>query len=752
MSKSDSILLQKPGTWTRYDGNAPANFAVHSTTPSYVMSQSNDTNAYQHGGWTQDAEDLLLGANDYVNDSARLYTPFDDTTASLDNPPLYKSLSGRLLTQSVARGVTGAAFFAIGNYMLSAYNKNPDASFNDQPLIAKPIKAVEGIFDHLLERPARAIVEKTHSLTHDAAQSEAFTNELFRFNKYVPKQGVLDTLESGETLTNAKAYGVTWAQEIVQRTWSFASGSIGAALGRNAVSILDPNHKTSWLDDDGSIDVKDLVQSSAKSLMQIMTYNQMEDWFAAPFYTVQLRAQRGLYDNGLFNREASTDAGIVETQLLGNSGSRHIRSDMVDNQLQGTIGESYTGLDMADYHGRFGLYNTYTLIFRDAYNHMFKNRVDETCTPENEAGHGQDSGLLHKASEGAKYLVKSLIKSQIYMQPSILLFAPERIGGAKAKHGFIDDATGMPLTTSAVYEFNALDPNQTVHQAENNIQPFNKNVLAKPADMNAHLQSPDTHKLYVGSTPIYIKHDRDGFDAYTDSHGIIDKSLNASGKITDIVSNVVNVAVQPLGAGYAKLHNMVQQDTDKHIDAKAFKKDVRDMAHDHAAAAVSYLPYMASKYEFANLWDTPVMDAAAYRFTDGLFALKPKEMLAGLKDIGSAVAFQPVSEETQQNINKHRGLVNSRFEGKCRTDAAQVKIKHDHEVARLEKIFNDDATQYPYNAAPDTHISQAQYIEQQRDTSTHTKPSTQKSSAVWADYTSQRAQDTQQEEISTHAR
>ncbi len=752
MSKSDSILLQKPGKWTRYDGNQPAHFAAGSTAPSYEHphnenTHSHTTRSYQHGGWTKDAEDLILGSNDYVNDSARLYTPFDDTASSLDNPPLYKSLGGRLLTQSFARGVTGAAFFAVGNYMLSQYNRNPDAPLSEQPMLAKPIKAVEGIFDNLLEKPARFVVEKSYSFNHDAEQAEALTNELFRFNKYVPKTDMLEAVNKGVNLTNADAYGTTWAQEIVQRTWSFASGSIGAALGRNAVSIIDPNHKTSWMREDGSIDVKDMLQSSAKSFFQIMTYNQMEDWFAAPFYTVQLRGQRALYDNGLFNRDAAKDAGIVETQLLNNSASRHVKSEMVGGELQGTIGESYSGVDMLDYHGRFGLYNTYTLIFRDAYNHLFKNRVDETCAPEDNIGKHEESGVLHKASESAKYLVKSLIKSQIYMQPSILFFAPERIGGAKESHGFIDDATGTPLTTAPIYEFNATDPTQKVQPAvKKGAQPLNKGVLAKPEHMDAHLKGEQD--LYVGSTKISIQKDPKTFDAYKDSNGLVDKSLNLSGKVTKGLAGFIDAGLQPVGETLASGYNKLQKDDKKQIKSDKLQKALQEISHDHAAAAVSYLPYMASKYEFANLWDTPVMDAAAYRFTDGLFGLNFGEMASGLKDIGSAITFKPVSEETQQNVNKHRGLVNSRFEGKCRTDAAQEQIKHDHEVARLEKIFADDAAQHPHDATPDTHISNAQRV-QQRNASAPQPAPVSKTDQQWTEYATQRAQDSEKDTMLT---
>jgi hypothetical protein len=742
VSISDSILLQKPGIWTRYEGNEPASMRVGSSTP--VIRLQKDTNAYKDGGWTKGADGLILGSNDYVNDSARLYTPFDDTSASLDNPPLYKSLGGRLLTQSFARGVTGAAFFAVGNLMLEQYK--PGEAMRDQTLLAKPVKAAETMLDFFMERPSRFVAHQAYRLSGNSAEQAAdLTQELFRFNKYVPKAHKLAEVAQGAALTNADVYGVTWAQEMVQRTWSFASGSIGAALGRNLVSIIDPNHKTSWMDDDGSIDVKDMLTSSAKSLFQIMTYNQMEDWFAAPFYTWQLRAQRSLYDNGLFNRDASNNAGIIETQVMGNSASRHIASHQEDGQLKGTIGESYSGVDMLDYHGRFGLYNTYTLIFRDVYHHLFKNKIDENCTPNQPEA--APKGLFHNATETAKYLVKSLVKSQIYMQPAIVFFAPERIGGSKEKHGFIDDTTGLPLTTAPVYEFNALDPKKPVNQAVNGIQPFNKAILARPADMDAHLRSNGGKPLYVGSTPITMSHAHDSFNHHDDSHSIVDKALNIPSYVTTGLSNVVDAGLTPLSEPYANTYNKVRPNTTQKIDGDTAKNTAKYLAHEHAAAAVSYLPYMAAKYEFANLWDTPVMDAAAYRFTDGLFALNPKEALAGIKDIGRAIAFQPVSPETQHTVNEHRGLVNSRFEGECRSDAAQEKIKHEHQTAQLEKLFaspDNPSSLEPYNS-PNTQISEPQHAGQAHALSTRNAEKHSAANAKWAEYATKREQSSEKD-------
>ncbi len=623
---------------------------LYSRSP-YTASYPVSTQAPRHS-W-------LLGANSDVNESARLYTdPFSiQEERKTGGDPLYKTLPGRWFTQGVARGLTGAAFFTAGCYMLKVWKPGVDVA--DQHWLAKGPQLLSELFDTVLTGPLQA------TIGHFTSPEEA--KELLRFNKFVAKPHMVEeALRPGAPVyTVAETHGLTYGQEMVNRTWQFASGSIGAALGRNLVMALDPNYKKSWMHDDG-IDWKDFAVSSLRQTWKILSYDQMEDWFAAPFYTVQLRLERGMYHNGV-TAGSPDNAAMWSLQNDGFGAAERVAL----NDGGATMEGSFQGTGARDLHDRFTKYNFYTLLYRDLYNH-----VAHTASSIRERGWGDHFTLpekplesaSHGAVEGIKYLTKSFIKSQIYMAPAMLAFWPVRVSMGRATHTMVDNANGQLITTKPTRAFDVTKPDQKF--VEGGVTVPYMDIAARPQDIR------DGTPLYSNARKFSI-HD-EHYDPYAQPKGIFDTAIAPIGKAGNKYAHWLDENVAQPVATTLSAHTGIEADR-AHLEASW-------LANNFATTQLAYTGYMEAKYETAQMWDTPVMDAAAYRFTDGLFALNAKEAWAGLKDIAHVVTFQPVSETTAAHIGEPRGPINSRYEARCRTDEKQTELWVEEEIEKVADV------------------------------------------------------------------
>ena len=610
----------------------------------------------------------LLGANAHVNESARLYTdPFSvQQDVKGGGNPLYKSLAGRLLTQSVARGLFGAAFFTAGCYTLKVWK--PGVDIAEQHILGKAPEALSRFFDTVLTAPIQA------AIGHFTSPQEA--EELMRFNKFMAKPHVVkEAMAPGAPeFKNAKVFGLTYGQEMVNRTWQFASGSIGAALGRNMVMALDPNFKKSWLHDDG-IDWGDFAKSSLKQAWKIFSYDQMEDWFAAPFYTVQLRLERSLYHNGV-TADSAKNAAMWSLQNDGNCVAERLDPKGEGAQMQGSL----QGTGARDLHDRFTKYNFYTLLYRDLYNHLA-----HTFTTLREHGGPEQvklpekplEALTHGVAESAKYLTKSFIKSQIYMFPAVLTFWPQRVSISRASHSMVDDKTGQLITTVPTRSFNVNDPTQKF--LENGVPVPHMEIAARPHDIregNTLYSNADAFRIYDLN-----------YNPYANGKGAFDKALAPLGKGANAYATWLDESVAQPAAAALSQHTGIEADR-AHLEASW-------LANNFAATQLAYTGYMEAKYETAQLWDTPVMDAAAYRFTDGMFGLNFKEAWEGVKDIARVITLQPVSEETAQHVGEPRGPVNSRYEARCRADEKQTALRVEQEIEEVADLVKQEGIILP---------------------------------------------------------
>ena len=577
----------------------------------------------------------LINNNSRINDSARLFTnPFAEMDMALDSGvPMYKTLLGRTEINLVARGIVAAAAFTAGAYMLKEWQMG-----GEQKWFTQPLEWTANAIDTVISNPATKVIG---SIIGDEEKAK----HIMTFNKYVAKSHMITdaALEKNPNVLNNQVFGMSPGYEVVNVTWAFALGSAGAAIGRNMVLLADPNYKTSWWHN-GKIDVGDMVKSTAQEAFRIITYNAGEDFAVAIPYIIHRRIANG----------AANATGIGNIWELQNGvGNTH----MVDKD--GNLGRSHEVMGLIDLQHRFPLYNWYTLMYRDSYNHIGHSFAEwkkngfaiDFKLPENPV-----QEALHNVAETAKYITKSLIKSQIYMQPAMLFFSGANIAIGKNDAALMSETNNQFITSKPTYSFDA-----------ENMSQWNSSFVKEDGTVPAYNQIAVRLKNVENGGTYYARDKKVnldelvGKDIYEHNSSPVSGVMNPLGKALNCYTNALHENIA------APMFNMFG--IDGHSDG------ARAATKTFARAQAAYFPYMMAKYEFAQKWDTPDMDAAIYRALDGITSVNGVELWAGIKDIGKLIALQAPSPETHAKSFEHRGLINSTCEAKTKTAIAQENLK-----------------------------------------------------------------------------
>jgi hypothetical protein len=620
------ILLSKS---SKLDGGA--NNAV-----KFVRKEATDAhnNQYCSIDKVQETGFDLINNNSRINDSARLFTnPFAEMDMALDNGvPMYKTLLGRTEINLVARGIVAAAFFTAGSYMLKEWQMG-----GEQKWFTQPLEWTANGIDAVISNPATKVIS---TFVGDEKAAHIMT-----FNKYVAKSHMIteEALKKTPDILNSKVFGMSLGQAVVDVTWAFAAGSAGAAIGRNMVLLADPNYKTSWWHN-GQIDFGDMVKSTAKEAFRIITYNAGEDFAVAIPYLIHRRMLNG----------AACATGIGNIWELQNGvGNTHMVGE------DGNLGRSHEMMGLLDFQHRFPLYNFGTLMYRDSYNHIghsfseWKNNgfAIDFKLPENPVHEA-----LHNVAETAKYITKSFIKSQIYMQPAMLFFSGANVAIGKNDAALMSDVTNEFITTKQTYSFNAEDMSQwnaPFRQKDGTVPAYNQIAV--------RLKNVEEGGTYYAGDNKVVLDELVGKDIYEHNSSLVSGVMNPLGKALNCYTNALHENIA------APMFNMFGID--------GHSNDAKFATKTFARAQAAYFPYMMAKYEFAQKWDTPDMDAAIYRALDGITSVNGVELWAGIKDIGKLIALQSPSPETHAKSFEHRGLINSTCEAKTKTAIAQENLK-----------------------------------------------------------------------------
>ncbi|MBY0354532.1 MAG: hypothetical protein K2Q12_02235 [Rickettsiales bacterium] len=609
----------------------------------------------------------FFSPNYNVNSSARLYQShyenvWESERDKLRHPRLMDTLGGRFVIRLFSRGVLGAAFLTGGNLILEKYI--PASAL----MAGKNVNFLKLSESHYWQSLSRSEKIITSALTPIASFYDFTVGKPIGYlfgKKAVTFRSMrsFNPYNSGPNAPRGRSYG----EEAVSVTLDFALGSVGDSWGRRIAGVLDPNVKKSWMKD-GHIDWHDFGKSVLKSGFEIFSYNQMEDWFAAIPYVYQMRMQRHWLDRNV--QRGSRLA--IENGTFGGA-------FQVDEH--GKIQGDYCVPGALDLQLRFMGYNVDTLMFRDLskhVEHMFDHRKDEHKV-EHERGF---------VTETAKYLIKTAVKASTYMAPAVPFFWIPRVASARMEAPRI--YAGATMKDDAMVR-----TDKRINGRAGNYTHFDRKAAS---ELTLNGRSIERQGEYG---PHFNPYGRE------QNHNALSAFLRPVGQFSDNAGTWLSKRAESAvnGAGSALGFHAHVKDSDRAIRQQ---RAIHTVTHRYFNNALSYTPYMIAKYETANWWDTPQMDASIYRVLDGLDHAKGGEIKAGLKDFWRVIQRKPVSTETEQMTHEPRGLINSQrqgFDGEDRRDGKLTKsfadFQRENKIARTKAkgkastspdIVVDDAT------------------------------------------------------------
>lgn len=535
-----------------------------------------------------------------------------------EHPAWSDSTAGRAAIRLISRGIVGAAFFTIGGRMA----RSQMAGYQEQHWqwdSSKPLQAIAKGIDATLGRGIKATVHGLARLNHTPEEALKIAKNTVTFRQkrmfeYIDKYGQLKT-ERG------RSYGA----DIVSFTFDFAMASVGDALTRNIIQAIDPNVKKTWLvNDAGGPAAKDehkhiVWGEAAKSMLRsgwrIFSKNQGEDWAAAIPYAFQMKFQRQFLSN-IFNKRFEGHK-IVFDQGWNGAAYRVNQAGQVvgDYQLVGAM----------DLHARFVGYNWYTLMFREGYDtigNAFKKWKDDGFAihaPHLPQHFNPITTPIDALAHSARYITKSFIKANMYMNPAVIPFWVLRVSQSKWRgRQFLNE--GDPLngvSTTLGKEANVW--------SKDGFKPF----------------APENYDHYPTETR---------FDRFEKRFS---QGMNWIGRKQYHVGIAVGNAIVgktaadlntkgwfPSGKWFDKLVTYDIRGRNEGITADHLFKGRRNFIHEYTDTAFSYTPYMFAKAEFALRVDDTKgngelgqMDKAIYRFMDNVAAFRFNAAGAALKDM-----------------------------------------------------------------------------------------------------------------------
>ncbi len=352
-------------------------------------------------------ESYLFGAGTYAEGSKRV--SLADTT------------EGRLKIRLISRGIFGAAAFALGghycNLQLKGYTPE-NFSFTLQSLKSKPLQAIAKAIDATVGKAIHSGVRFFAKGTEQ--QREVIANRAVRFRQ-----------KSYYHETPGHDAGRSYGAEIVNVTFDFACASVGDASARSIIQLFDPALEKPWMNH-GKVDLDKGAKAFGQAAWRIFSKNQGEDWAAAFPYVFQMKLQRNMIAKWAPGFKLTSDTQTNSANaIIGKAGN--------------IIGD-YQKWGALDLQLRFMGYNWYTLMYREAYDavahkfHQWRNNGYTLSMPEH---FNPVSATAETVAQGTRYVVKSLIKSALYMAPSVPFFWVFRVPQSKWRAPLIYDQNSL---------------------------------------------------------------------------------------------------------------------------------------------------------------------------------------------------------------------------------------------------------------------------------------------------------------------
>lgn len=569
------------------------------------------------------------------NDSAETSYLFG-SSGSLDKPAWSDSTGGRAAIRFFSRGIVGAAFFALGGHYATKKMRNYEPEVYGALTLEKILKTSP------LQTIARVIDAGPGTIIKGIFKEDAVRfRERMQFHN--PSLDHYLTPQQVDFLENVRPHGRSLGSEVVMVTFDFFSASIGDALTRNLIQAFDPHVRQPWIVNDkghssipgsGHFDAGKWLQSVARSSWRIFSKNAMEDWAAALPYVYQMKWQRQAINN--IGSKARSRGEIPKLSGAGfkQSADSNVNGAVTNIDQNGNVVNGYQWAGALDLHLRFVGYNWYTLMYREAYDAVargldqwrksgFKIEAPHIDNPVHATGK-----LL---TDTARYVTKSFIKANLYMQPAVIPFWLIRVPQTKwrGQYTMKDELTGKfaPVRTES-----------------GGFYPRAKLIHAEEWPPQAYLNGREV-LTHTSSDPHFIKNITDPYSMKI-KRGLFDTIVNPIGAVSYHMGSALTHAVDRISPTPGRITNWLMEGTGATNLALEREKLLRNFTD----AGLSYYPYMWMKAETALRVDdrksTQVdgkMDTAIYNFMDNVGRFNFSGIVQSAKNIGH-LAFHEEKE------------------------------------------------------------------------------------------------------------
>ena len=370
-----------------------------------------------HGGEAGTPESVVAKKKQNLHFDSSYQNTLFSSAGSLGKPAWSDSMTGRAMIRMLSRGVAGALFFTIGGRMSRMQLSGYDSAKTFRELDSKkPLQWIAKGFDIVFGKPISSMTRagaRLGGLEKTEADLLAWKAVNFRTKAYY--HTMEGQLNAAGMPKNARSLGA----EMVSISFDFAMMSVGDAMIRNFIQMIDPNLKKTWLLNDkgqiaGAGEAKHFslgkwVQATGKAAWRIVSKNQGEDWAVALPYVYQMKMQRHIIGKA-FDHKGSK----IFLDNSWNGGAYKLNAE-------GKIIGDYNLIGAMDLHARFVGYNVYTLMFREGYDAIANNL--KKWKENHYAVHlSVPQHPLHSMKEAFRYVVKSTIKGNMYMNPAVIPF------------------------------------------------------------------------------------------------------------------------------------------------------------------------------------------------------------------------------------------------------------------------------------------------------------------------------------------
>lgn len=536
-----------------------------------------------------------------------------------ERPAWSDSIKGRAAIRLISRGVVGAGFFALGSRMARMQMRGYDeVNFKFDP--EKPLQLIAKGIDMTFGKVIKSSVAGAARLGgKTAAEAEALGKSAVTFRD----SRVFDPAHPD---TMGRSYGA----DITAFTFDFAMASVGDASTRNIIQALDPNIRKSWLvndrgetashDEKKHFDAGKALKAVGRASWRVFSKNQMEDWAAAIPYAYQMKWQRKAI-NKMFNKRFEGHDLVFDQGWNGGAYKMNQAGQIVgDYQLAGAI----------DLHARFVGYNWYTLMFREGYDKIghaisdWKKDHFALHAPQLPADFNPITSPVKAVVDSARYVTKSFIKANLYMNPAVVPFWLMRVSQSKWRGENFIQQQGDSVALGAP-----------------------TNIFKSPRRVTG-----DMFKLYP-----YAASNYDHYPTATLADRMekrFSQGMNWMGRWQDhlgakagkMVNRLGERGVLPRSEWLDKLMTFERRPLNEPLQYgtyetnKLLKNGRKNLTHEWLDASFSYTPYMFAKAELGLLVDDRKgdgklgqMDTAIYRFMDNVGHLNLPATVRSVKEI-----------------------------------------------------------------------------------------------------------------------